>query len=80
MESTVGVEVKTENASFDELHRGIFQCVKYKAVLRAQQIHDQLVPTADCVLAVGGKLPKGLQEIASLLQVKFFQNLAAFVD
>jgi len=79
VESALAVEVKTQDARFDELHRGIFQCVKYKAVLRAQQIHDQKVPSADCVLAVGGKLPNGLQEIASLLQVRFFQNLADFV-
>lgn len=75
-ESSTGVEVKTHDARFDELHRGIFQCVKYKSVLRAQQIHDRIIPTADCVLAVGGKLPTHLQELANLLQVNFFQDLA----
>lgn len=75
-ESAVGVEVKAKNARFDDLHRGIFQCVKYKAVLRAQQIHDRVIPSADCVLAVGGRLPRGLQEIARLLQVRVFQDLA----
>lgn len=74
--AALGVEVKTKVAKFDELHRGIFQCVKYKAVLRAQQISDQIIPTADCVLALGGDLPKELQELAGLLQVNFFENLA----
>jgi hypothetical protein len=74
--SAAGVEVKTANAGFDELHRGIFQCVKYKAVLRAQQVYDRTIPNADCVLAVGGKLPKELQDIARLLQVSFFHDLA----
>jgi hypothetical protein len=75
-ESSTAVEVKTHNAHFDELHRGIFQCVKYRAVLRAQQIYDRIIPTAECILAVGGRLPRDLQEVAHLLQVRFFQNLA----
>jgi len=75
-EFSTGIEVKTRGARFDELHRGIFQCVKYTAVLRAQQIHDRIIPTADCILAVGGTLPKNLQELANLLQVSFFQDLA----
>lgn len=34
-EQTLAVEVKTDTASQGELTRGIFQCVKYRAVLRA---------------------------------------------
>ena len=31
--AAVGVEVKTADAGFDEIHRGIFQCVKYTRLL-----------------------------------------------
>ena len=72
----VAVEVKTASAEFDELHRGIFQCVKYKAVLQAQQVHDRMIPIADCVLAVGGVFPKELQEIASLLGIRYYAKLS----
>ena len=74
--AAVGVEVKTSHAGFDEIHRGIFQCVKYKAVLRAQQIHGRRIPTADCLLALGGALPEELQEIVTLFRVRCFAHLA----
>ena len=72
----VAIEVKTASAGFDELHRGIFQCVKYKAVLQAQQVHDREIPIADCLLAVGGVFPKELQEIANVLDVRCYAKLS----
>ena len=68
--AAVAVEVKTADAGFSEIHRGIFQCIKYKAVLRAQQVYDRQVPTADCLLALGGALPEELQDIAKLFHVR----------
>lgn len=69
-EAAVAVEVKTADAGFSEIHRGIFQCIKYKAVLQAQQKCDCENPTADCLLALGGALPEELQDIAKLLNVR----------
>ncbi|MBY5836860.1 hypothetical protein J3P71_06205 [Rhizobium leguminosarum] len=74
-EADLAVEVKAVEAGFDELHRGIFQCVKYKAVLRAQKIHDRQVPAGDSVLAIGGHLPSALREVAALFDVTVFENL-----
>ena len=51
--SAVAVEIKAGNAGVSELHRGVFQCVKYKAILCAQQISEGHIPTADCRLAIG---------------------------
>jgi len=73
---TVGVEVKASNARFDEIHRGIFQCVKYKAVMQAQQIYDRQIPTADCLLALGGALPGKLQSIVTLFNLRCYSQLA----
>jgi hypothetical protein len=75
VESEVAVEVKAANARPSEIHRGLFQCVKYKAVLRAQQIYRQIIPTADCVLAIGGKLPSGFEEFANVMGIRVFENL-----
>jgi len=75
-DSEVAAEVKAANANSDEIHRGLFQCVKYRAVLRAQQIYRQIVPTADCVLAIGGKLPPQFKEAADRLKIRVFENLS----
>lgn len=72
----IGVEVKTAHAGFDEILRGIFQCVKYRAVLRHQQIYDRRIPTADCLLALGGTLPEELQEILDRFGLRYFAQLA----
>lgn len=56
------------------MHRGIFQCVKYRAVLRAQKIYDRLIPEG--VLAIGGTLPAGLRETAALFGIAVFENLS----
>ena len=74
--AAVGVEVKTANAGFDEIHRGVFQCIKYKAVMQAQQIHDRKIPTADCLLALGGALPEELKDIVNLFDVRCHMQLA----
>ena len=74
--AAMGVEVKTSNAGYDEIHRGIFQCVKYEAVLRAQQIHNGQIPTADCLLALGGALPEELREVVELFKLRCYENLA----
>ena len=74
--AALAVEVKATNASWDELHRGIFQCVKYQALLRAQQLNDRAIPNADCVLATGDPLPDDLRDIAARLSVRCVDQLA----
>ena len=71
----VAVEVKARNATRGELHRGVFQCIKYKAVLEAQQISEGEVPTADCRLAIGGQLPDELRRLCERLGVEYFDEL-----
>jgi len=73
--SALGVEIKTSDAGFDELHRGLFQCIKYRSVLRAQQIYRRSIPNADCLLGVGGILPAELREVAELLKIRFVDGL-----
>lgn len=47
----LGVEVKTSKASHAELMRGVYQCIKYRAVLRAEELALRKVPNGDAVLA-----------------------------
>lgn len=73
--AAVAVEVKAGNATHGELHRGVFQCIKYKAVLEAQQISEGEIPTADCRLATGGRLPDELRRLCKRLGVEYFDEL-----
>lgn len=46
----LAVEVKPSHAPKEEFERGVFQVVKYRAVLRAEQIAQCLIPQAEAVL------------------------------
>ncbi len=71
----VAVEVKARNAVEGDLHRGIFQCVKYNAVLRATQKSEGSIPSAKCFLVLEWTLPKALRELAQLLDVVVVENI-----
>jgi len=68
--ATVAVEVKTADARSEEIQRGIFQCIKYRVVLKAEQVYGREKPTADCLLALDGAFSEELQDIANLLSVR----------
>ena len=65
----MAIEVKPDFASEDDLERGIYQCIKYRAVARAQQEAEEDPPTADVRLVVGKALPSNLQKLAKQLKV-----------
>lgn len=70
----VGVEVKSIRSSNDDLERGIYQCVKYLAVMRAQAfIHEPAGNEIQvkAVLVVQKQLPDTLEELAMKLGVKW---------
>ena len=52
----LAVEVKASHASDAELMRGVYQCVKYKAVLRAERVAMRRAPLGDAVL-VSTRMP-----------------------
>ena len=68
----VAVECKTVNASNDELTSGIFQCVKYEALLKAEMVMHREQRTPKSVLAVGRVLPNQQQRLAKLLGIEWF--------
>lgn len=66
----LAVEVKTSQASEADIERGLYQCVKYEAVLVAV---ESTVPTyrgCEAVLALGGELPSSLVALAHTLGVR----------
>lgn len=65
----LAVEVKSHISKKQDLNRGIFQAVKYQALLRAEQLANGKAPTARGVLVTEGKLPKDLQNLATVLGI-----------
>jgi len=68
----LGVEVKSIISNESDIIRGIFQVVKYQALLRAEQKSNKMSPTAKAVLVVETELPKSLKKIAYMLGVDVF--------
>lgn len=71
-EMLLGVEVKAKNAPEAELVRGIYQCVKYRATLRAMQLADGALPNAQTVLATATPLAGETKRLAKRLKVHWF--------
>ena len=68
-ERIVAIEVKSRDSNPDDLKRGVFQCVKYHAVLVAQSLVEQSKPKVECWLVTEAELPSDLKKIVKLLKV-----------
>ena len=66
----IAVEVKSVISNADDIRRGLFQCIKYKAVTEAmlQAIGEE--PNVRSILVVGGPLPTRLRTIQKRLGVE----------
>lgn len=62
------VEVKSIRSSDDDLRRGIYQCVKYREVKRAETYPYEA--DIEAILVTERKLPSELQERARQLGIK----------
>lgn len=66
----LAIEVKASNAPDSEVFRGIFQCIKYRATLRAMQMADSVIPNANAVLLLTRAAPPEARRLARRLQVE----------
>jgi predicted secreted protein len=71
----IAVEVKAVDAPEQDLIRGIFQCVKYAAVLEAEASANQVQIDCRAILALGGALPKNLHPLRATLGVDVHENV-----
>lgn len=69
----LAVEVKSLRSSPEDLERGLYQCVKYAAVLAAQEvgIGPDSIP---CVLVVEGRLPAKHRREATRLNIRVHED------
>lgn len=71
----VGVEVKPESSDPVDLTRGLYQCVKYTAVLRAMAVARQLDVDSRAVLVIGGHLPPELVILKTMLGIEVVEGV-----
>lgn len=64
------VEVKTAEAPDLELQRGVYQSVKYQALLRAVQKVHCAPPVGQALLVCGGPASEVVQQVADLLGIR----------
>lgn len=64
----IPVEVKSWRSSYDDMRRGIYQCVKYREVSKAKEL--PALVTANPILITEEKMPKLLRDRADLLKVR----------
>lgn len=76
-ESWVAAEVKSSRSPESDVVRGIFQCVKYLAVMRAVQTAEGRERTARVVLVLEGTLSRSCLELKNLLGVDAMENVSA---
>lgn len=80
-EQTLAVEIKTDSASQGELTRGIFQCVKYRAVLRAMYDIEGKLINVQTVLVTPQQLSDSHKNAARRLNVNWLKvNKVADID
>ena len=72
----VAVEVKSRRSGTDDLERGLYQCIKYDAVLKAEVLIYGSPKTVDCFLVVEGELSKPLIKVQRSLGLTVYSNIS----
>ena len=74
-ELKIGVEVKSSISDTADILRGLFQCVKYKYLIEAEQIVNDKLPNSRVILALQGQLPDELTLVKNLLGIEVVDRL-----
>ena len=71
----IGVEVKSQLSPASDIIRGIFQCIKYRAVIEACQVSQELPKNARAVLVLESALLEELVPLKNILGVEVLDNV-----
>lgn len=71
----IGVEVKSSISNTADILRGLFQCVKYKHLIEAEQIVNNEFPNSKVILALQGQFPIELNLVRNLLGIEVIDNI-----
>jgi hypothetical protein len=72
----VGVEVKSRRSSTEDIVRGIYQCVKYQALIDAVQMAEQKQPHTRVVLLLENQFPADLLGLKNALGVEVIDGVS----
>jgi len=72
----IGVEVKSKISPEADIARGIFQCIKYRAVIEAYQASQGLPQNARALLVLESKLPPALVALKNTLGVEVLDEVS----
>jgi hypothetical protein len=70
------VEAKSKISDLADIYRGIYQCVKYNAIVEAYQSELGKPPSCRTVLVIENEFPGELIELKNLLGVEFIDNIS----
>jgi hypothetical protein len=71
----IAVEVKASISGVDDIVRGMFQCVKYRAVIEAYQATKSLSQSARTILVLESSLPDALIPLKNILGIEVIENV-----
>ena len=71
----LAVEAKSLRSAEDEMIRGVFQCIKYEAVMQAESVWHSRHVICSSVLAIEGNATETVLRIAALLNVTILDNI-----
>lgn len=74
-EEHIGVEVKSAYSDIADITRGLYQCIKYQAVLEARLAATGKPQNVRTLLVLGGNLPVELFPLKNILGVEVIENI-----
>jgi hypothetical protein len=74
-ETNIGVEVKSKISNDKDILRGLFQCVKYRHLIEADQVVRRKQPNSRVILALEGQLPDKYKSVMNLLEIEVIDNI-----
>ncbi|MEC7262956.1 MAG: hypothetical protein VXW38_04395 [Bacteroidota bacterium] len=70
----IGIEVKSYISNSADIQRGLFQCIKYKALLEAEQVVNDHLPNSRVILALENILPDNLITVKNQLGIEVYEH------
>lgn len=70
----VAIEVKPSTSPKEDITRGIFQCIKYQAVMDAQRTMEYGNYENSTLLVIGGKMSVGNRKLANDLGIEYIEE------
>lgn len=79
-EAMWAIEVKSHISNEQDILRGIYQCVKYKAILEAEMIIHKNSASIKTLLILEDRMPDELRKVAEFLNVQFLDKFTVKKD